>query len=202
MEFFWISEQFPTPYQGQICKVLKRSILLTISRNVLAASFPPQWINLIFFLITVAIKTNINTSEFQCAHSQTNHCKSQIRLVLECNIFMSDGYLTPLRKKWVLLMLDELILLYYLPMNLDSWWKQWNPEHLSSASTIIGQNKYFSLNCCREMVLLSVDPVAHVMEVFIQNSYLIIMISHCSPLRLIGFYSMGSSGDSRYVFLG
>lgn len=134
MEFFWISEQFPTPYQGQICKVLKKSILLTISWHVLAASFPPQWINLIFCLITVAIKTNINISEFQCAHSQTNHCKSQIGLVLECNIFMSDGYLIPLKKKhtgsfWCWM---NFILLHYLPKNPDGWWKQWSPEHLSS----------------------------------------------------------------------
>lgn len=86
---------------------------LATSWNVMIASFPTQWINLIFFLIIVDIKTKINNSEFQCALSRTDqHCKSWIGLVLECNILMSDDYLIPLGKNWVLLMLGELILLF------------------------------------------------------------------------------------------
>lgn len=123
---FLISEQVTMPYQGQICKLVFYSISIflevAISWNVMIASFPPQWINLIFFLIIVDIKTKVNSSEFQCAHSQTDqHCKSWIGLDLECNIFMSDDYLIPLGKKRVL-MLGELILLFHLPTNLDGWW--------------------------------------------------------------------------------
>lgn len=96
---------------------------VAISWNVMLASFTPQWISLIFFFIIVDIKTKINSSKFQCAHSQTDqHCKSWIGLVLECNIFMSDDYLIPLGKNWVLLTLGELVLLFHLPMNQDAWW--------------------------------------------------------------------------------